>query len=326
MSTLYQNHIAIIDWAASQLSFDGHSDVIPIVETPWSSVLRINTAQGAVYLKQAPGELFIEAEVIQACRHACGISFIPKIIATNKELSCFLMSACGDVSLRTLFAGQPDMTQIVQGVQLYREMQRMTVPHVDAFLAFGIPDWRLECLPQLYQNLACDDAFLQAENVPTDDIKQLQDLTVPFEAVCKELAGFNISACLSHSDIHDNNMLIDTATQQISIIDLGECAVDHPFLSLAACLTRMAARYQIVPESPDYHMFQNACFSGFLASDNDMQQAIRLTHKLLPFYSLLVHMRLMRAGGDNLKALPRMQGRIKTSWSRYIQAMIRIDE
>lgn len=77
-----------------------------IVKTPWSNVLEINTGAELVYLKQTPRDLFLEAEIIKLLCEKCDIKIILSIIADNKQEHCFLMTKCGDVSLRDYFDGK----------------------------------------------------------------------------------------------------------------------------------------------------------------------------------------------------------------------------
>ena len=74
-----------IKWAMGVLKQPEINTAV-VVATPWSNVLKINTLQGPVYLKQTPSDLFIEVAIIQKCRELCGITDIPDVIAVNKNL------------------------------------------------------------------------------------------------------------------------------------------------------------------------------------------------------------------------------------------------
>lgn len=67
-------------------------------------------------------------------------NFIPEVIAADKNLHCFLMKKSGDETLRTLFDGYLDVTLLIQGLQIYRKIQKATASHVDAFIQMGVPD------------------------------------------------------------------------------------------------------------------------------------------------------------------------------------------
>jgi len=201
-----------------------------IVKTPWSAVVALHTTDTVYYLKRTAPDLFIEAAVIDTCRKLCGINDIPEIIAQNDALHCFLMNSCGDASLRTLSRDCFQMDLFLQALAQYRAFQQATAPHVSAFLDRGVPDWRLAQFPALYEALISDDAFLAAQKLNAEQIRQLRQGVPKLPAICAELAGFGIPECLNHSDLNDNNILVTEATGAVSIIDLGETAVDHPFL------------------------------------------------------------------------------------------------
>ncbi len=316
-------HQEILMWAKNILNLnnDEMNHVIEtVVQTPWSSVLKISAPQGLVYLKQTPSDLFIEVDVIQKCRDLCKITDIPEVIAENKNLHCFLMKECGDASLRTVFDGHLNADLLVQALQIYKTMQQKTAPHVDAFLQAGVPDWRLLQFPKMYQALVSDEAFLKTHGLESAQIKILQNAIKNIETLCRELASYGVTECLNHSDFHENNMLFSKATQKISIIDLGETAINHPFFSLAAFLTIPCNRYNILPGSKDYQKLHDACFQGWLSSDKDLKKALELTETILPIYFIFAHMRLINVTCPiALSNIPRMNSRIKEAFLALIK-------
>ena len=311
------DHAEMIDWARRVLR-QPEATAEAIVDTPWSSVVALHTPISTHYLKRTAPDLFIESSVINTCRNLCGVTAIPEIIAQNEALHCFLMASCGDMSLRALFQGGMNIPPFIEAMGMYRAFQRATVQHVSAFLALGVPDWRLAQFPALYDGLVRDDLFLKAQGLDADQARDLRQAAPALSALCLELAGYAIPESLNHSDLNDNNILITTATQKISIIDLGETAVDHPFLSLAATLARTTGRYVIRPHTPEYQQLQTACFAGFLDSEAATQRAIALTKKLLPVYALLAHVRLAAASGPALGTVPRMEGRLRGFFTEFL--------
>lgn len=300
---------AIIDWARQALRAP---DAVfeTVVGTPWSRVLKISAGGKNYYLKQPAAGLFIEADIITACRNLCGITAIPELVAQDDDLHCFLMSDCGDKSLRTIFDGRLDAALMAQGIRAYTNFQRATAPHVDAFIGAGAPDWRLDIIPRLYSALVHDDGFMATHQLDAAQIKNARGYAATVAASCAALASYNIPECLTHSDIHDNNMILG-AGGGINIIDLGETAIDHPFLSLAWLLRRTGFRYPLAPDSADYKTLFDACFDGWKISDGDLQQGFRHANTLLPAYGILSHLRLMQSTGAAIDDVPRMNGRVR---------------
>ena len=313
------SHDQIILWAKNILSLN-RLNTETVVQTPWSSVLKISTPQGKLYLKQTPPDLFIEVDIIQKCRDLCKITDIPEVIAENKNLHCFLMKECGDTTLRTLFDGHLKIDLLIQGLQVYKAMQRATAPHVNAFIQAGVPDWRLGQFPTLYQDLVSNEAFLKANGLEKRQINTLQNALVSLDTLCQELSSYGIPDCLNHSDFHDNNMLFSSTTKKISIIDLGETAINHPFFSLAAFLKIPGNRYKVPIDSTDYQILHDTCFQGWLSSNEDLQKALELTEKLLPIYLIFAHMRLVNATCPiALGTIPRMNNRVKEAFLWFVK-------
>jgi len=293
-STLSTGHTETVEWAMKVLK-QTEINITVVVETPWSNALKINTLQGPVYLKQTPPDLFIEADIIQKCRNLSNITDIPEVIAANKNLNCFLMKSCGDASLRTVFDGHLDVVLLVLGLQIYRRMQQATAPHVDSFLQAGVPDWRLERFPKLYLHLISDEEFLQTYGLDTTQIKILQESVGKVEMACQALSEYGIPECLNHSDFHENNMVFSNATKKVSIIDLGETAIDHPFFVLAAFFKVTCARYNIESSSTVYQKLYDTCFDGWLDDKQNMMRVVELINRLLPVYWIFAQRRFLDA-------------------------------
>jgi len=205
------------------------------------------------------------------------------------------MKECGDGSFRTVFDGHLNIELLVQGLKIYTRMQQATVPHVDAFLQAGVPDWRLEHFPKLYQELVSNEDFLQTHGLEAAQIKVLQNAVGKVETLCQALSKYRIPECLNHSDFHENNMVFSNATKKVSIIDLGETAINHPFFSLAAFLKVSCDSYNIAFTSTDYQKLYETCFNGWLDDKKSMVTVVELINILLPVYWLFAQKRFLDA-------------------------------
>lgn len=316
---LSESRREVLLWAQSVLQPDAELVVDPIVETPWSMVLRIRTKKGNFYLKQTSPDLFIESDVIQMCRNTCGITTIPEVVAARRDLHAFLMTDCGDHSLRTEFEAAFQIELLEQALREYRSIQQASVAHVDAFLRLGVPDWRLQRMPDVYSALMQDEAFLLSHGIDIAQIRRAQGLYDTVRSLCNRLSEYGLAECLGHSDIHDNNVLIRQATRALSIIDLGETAIEHPFLSLLFCLKRTCSRYNIATDSAAYQRLYAVSFAGAFPTEPEVQGAVAVTEKLLSVYVLLGYARLLRATEPAaMSDLPRMVGRVQS----YFKAVL----
>jgi len=317
------NDKAVISWAKKIVGIKddkvlGQSKVL--IKTPWSNVIEINTGAEPVYLKQTPAALFIEVAVIKLLRTKCKLLTIPDIIADNPNLDCFLMKKCVDMTLRCYYNGALQQAILIQAISTYRALQRATVPYVDEFISLAVPDWRLDKFAKLYTQLIADSEFLANNGLNEEQQQLLHQYQKTVTKLCKQLASYRIPECLNHSDFHDNNILYDRESQMSCIIDLGETAINHPFFSLAALLCDTKKRYDLDDASDTYQALKKSCYSGWMITNSDLQQAIKIVEHLLPLYLLLAQMRFARAcSAVELKKIARMNNRIRNAFIWFME-------
>lgn len=112
-----REHTKILDWTYQHListQVTTGIDYQKIIHTAYSIVFKVNATGKIFYLKQTPKDLFTEPKIITFLRKQ-GAQNIPDVIATNNELNCFLMTSCGDCSLRELFGGNINLTMLGEG-------------------------------------------------------------------------------------------------------------------------------------------------------------------------------------------------------------------
>ena len=214
----------IIQWSYKYLSSHGYTlkSNLPenVQNTPWSYVIRFATTDGYIYLKQTPALLALEASIIQILRDQFHAS-VPKVIAHNAELNCFLMKDAGK-SLREILKQKFDETLLCKAIDQFTSLQLAVADRVDIFLDMGVPDWRLDKLPDLYKELLSQKDILIADGLSEIEISELEKLLPKVSNLCKKLSGYSIKQSIVQPDFNDNNTLIDEISQKITIIDLGE--------------------------------------------------------------------------------------------------------
>lgn len=133
----------IIQWGCQFLSSHGYKlkNNLPetVQDTPWSYVARFATSDGYIYLKHTPEQLALETTIIQTLRDQFHAP-VPKIIAHNAELNCFLMKDAGQ-SLREILKKKFDMVLLHKAVNQFTLLQLAVADHVDVFLDIDVPDW-----------------------------------------------------------------------------------------------------------------------------------------------------------------------------------------
>ena len=284
-----------IDWVLSILQNLGYSlqDAAPklILQTPWSCIYRFDTDQGYYYLKQVPLGLSSEPQVINLLRENCGAS-VPLLIADNPQLHCFLMQDAG-MSLREYFKQGFNTKLLLTAIHDYVAIQRKSIPYLNALLNLDASDWRLEKIPECYASLIQKKDLLMADGLTETELKQLFKLTSKIVLLCEQLSQYKLPDTFSHNDFHDNNLLIDPKTQKITLVDLGEVAVTHPFFSLLNILHHVRENCGLQDDA--YQCLQEQALQPWMdyASQDQLLIAMSLMEQFWPIHRALTEYRLI---------------------------------
>lgn len=285
-----------LDWAFEGLSAECGSTIFccdVVVETPYSHVWRINNVNQDFYLKQVPPGLYGEVAMLEYLAQQ-KIQHVPELIASDNLLHCLLMPACGDVNLRNLYEHAGYCGYLQQGVGNYADIQRQLERNIDALLELGLSDWRLSALPSLYAELVDSDALLIADGLTGVEILRLQDQLCEFKRRCQQLASFGIEETVCHADFHDNNLLLDSTTKHVSIIDWGECVIAHPFFSFASCLWALSHFHQLSSCDVLHHLVVQTYLSRWCEcfEIKVLTQALDCAQRLLGVFAALAYQRM----------------------------------
>lgn len=320
-------HTPILEWATDYLISKGysllHSPEI-LLETPWSNVIRFSTSQYDVYLKQMPPAISLDPKIIQVLMHQCHAS-VPVVIAINEDLHCFLMKDAGQ-NLRTYLKKtefQPDL--LCQAIREFTTIQRSTESHIQSFFELGVPDWRLDKFPKLYDHLINQVDFLKADGMTDNELKILQTLSPIVAEQCALLSKYQIPEVLVQPDFNTNNILFNPNTKKMTLIDLGEIAIAHPFFSLHNFLYTATIHHNVKEGDHIYDQLQNVCFENWLelASQSQLLRGFELAKKLLPIYFAFGCYRLMTS--VDLQAFKsyyaKKPNQLAESFRKYIASM-----
>ena len=86
-------------------------------------------------------------------------------------------------------------------------------------------------------------------------------------------------------------------SHEITIIDLGEIAISHPFFSLVNCLYVIKKHHSLTDEDDTYRRIKDACLKNYMnfESKNNLLDAFEIAHVLFFIYGALAGYRLMIA-------------------------------
>lgn len=318
----------IIQWGCSYLASHGYTlkSNLPeqVQNTPWSYVIRFATSAGTIYLKHTPALLALEANIIQVLHEQFHAS-VPEIIAYNPKLNCFLMKDAGQ-SLRTRLKQQFDMELLCKAIEQFTALQLATANHVDVFLDIGVPDWRLDKLPDLYKELLSQKELLEEDGLSEIEINKLEHLLPKVADLCENLSNYAIKPTIVQPDFNDNNTLFDEASQTITTIDLGEIVISHPFLSLLNCLQQVEKHYGHIVDEDTYLRIKEACLKNYkiYASKAGLLEALETARSVSFVYGMLAQYRLMLACGKD-KIMSFQPGKLSDSMKEFIAVCMGIN-
>ncbi|PVZ10987.1 phosphotransferase [Actinomycetospora cinnamomea] len=177
----------------------------------WSTVLRVPTAEGTVWLKEPCAGMAHEVGL-----HALLARRVPDAVATPLAVdgARLLLPDTGP-SVRDT-AADP-VTAMTEALPRYARLQRAVADEIDAMRALGVPDATPEALPARYAEAAATIAPAPA----------------PVAAWAAELAG-TVPSSVDHQDLHLGNVLLDGR-----FADWGDAVLAHPFASLLVALASL---------------------------------------------------------------------------------------
>src|SRR5262249_16452508 len=148
----------------------------------------------------------------------------PTVIAINDKLYCFLMDD-GGITLRKYLKAESQPALLCKAINQFTTIQRAIENHISSFFPLEVPDWRLNQLPNLYNQLINQVEVLKAEGMTEDELKKLHDLSHDVSEQCELLAQYQIPETLVQPDFNTNNILFNPISKQMTLIDLGEISI-----------------------------------------------------------------------------------------------------
>lgn len=292
----------IIQWSRQYLLSHGYtlkSDAPENVQdTPWSYVARFDTSNGYIYLKHTPHLLALEANILNILYNQFHAP-VAEVIAQNAKLDCFLMKDAGK-PLREILKKQFNAELFCKAIHEFTSMQLSVADHVNIFIEIGVSDWRLNKLPDLFTELLTQKDLLMEDGLLEKEIKELDESIPIVINLCNQLSNYCIQQSIVQPDFNDNNTLID-ASQKITIIDLGEIVISHPFFSLLNGLQQMEKHHALTDNTNDYLKMKDACLNNYMSfeSRENLLNAFKLARPLWLVYEALARYRLIEVCGKS---------------------------
>jgi len=291
----------IIAWGYDTLLSTGYTvkNKIPefVLSTHWSFVARYETTDGYIYLKHTPEQIALEASILKLLHDQFNAS-VPKVIAHNPKLCGFLMKDAGR-SLRERLKLHFDTDLLCKAIDQFTSLQVDVADHIDVFFDMGVPDWRIDKLPDLFEQFLLEEDILLLDGLSDEEISKLKTLVPTVATLCNKLSDYSIKQTIVQPDFNDNNNLISEDLQKITIIDLGEISVSHPFFSLLNCMWVIKKHHGLTDKDDRYQQIMDACLKNFKnkESKKQLKKAWEIAKILWFVYEVMGQYRLIRACG-----------------------------
>jgi hypothetical protein len=225
---------AQLAWAEQELEGLGiHLSAPPVQVRTWhlSSIWRLPTTSGTVWLKAVPWFFAHEAVVIE---RLAGLR-VPSVLA-HADGICLLASIDGDD------LHEPGDDQALAMIDAMVDIQRGPGADIRALLDLGLPDWRIPALTEP----AAHALEARAADLDVTARRVLEALIAGFEVRQRQLVECGIPDSLVHGDLHPGN--VRGRGVDITILDWGDSGIGHPLLDVAAFTERMPAAQRALAE------------------------------------------------------------------------------
>lgn len=224
-------------WISRELAARGRTvgRVEQVHVRPWSTVLRVETAEGAVFFKANADGLTHEARVVAVLAGRCP-ELVPPPLATDGDRGWLLLADAG-TCLRDLVAAERSVDRWREVLPLYGRLQRAVEPDVPALLAAGCPDRRLATLPAALAVLL--DELEDAPVLEAEERRRLRDALPSVARLCDEIAAVGVPETVQHDDLNDGQIYVSDGAYRV--LDWADACVTHPFLSLSVALEGVVA-------------------------------------------------------------------------------------
>ncbi len=310
----------IIKWAKETLKITddkAFANSRIILKTPWSSLMLIDRGSELVYLKHTPELIALEAKIIKILHDQFKVS-VPKIIAHNDELHCFIMKSAGR-SLREILKQRFDEALVCEAANQFILLQKSVENHVNLFIELGVPDWRLDKLTHFFEEILSNKDLFIEDGLSEFEYTKTTGLLSVISDLCNNLSQYGIKQSLVQSDFHDNNILIDDSSNKITNIDLGEIVISHPFFSLVGFLKQLKKHHNITEKDQRHHRIKEVCLNNYITPENKeaIFKAFDSAQILWAIYDILCQYRLFQAC-DKEKLMSRQRGKISNSLREFM--------
>jgi hypothetical protein len=221
---------------------------------PWSVVLRVPTAEGLFYFKEATPVLAHEFRLIEILARRRP-ERVTEVVFSDDE-GRMLMRDAGE-QLSAVLDRDPDPRYWEEALPLYAELQIEAAADADELVRAGAFDRRSEVLPSRYEELIAEPAGGQTR----EEYEQLRALAPEVDRVCALLAAGPVPETINNDDFTHGSILLRDGTYRF--FDWGDACVSHPFFTLTVTQRVIEIQHKLPPGSPEIARIRDAYLEPF---------------------------------------------------------------
>jgi len=241
---------SVHDWITAQLKAHGRGAIGEIVQPhirPWSTAIRIPTADGPVWFKAVTDALAHEAALTSFLADLMP-EHSPRVIAVEPSEGWFLAEDLGE-KLRARINTVADLRWLHRAVDIYAGLQQRVAERFEELIRTGIIDRRPPALkPQWEELLADTDSLMigRPDGISEERYRVALGLWPRIEELIMESDRAGLPHTVVHEDLHDANVFV--LGDRLIIADWGDSCIANPLTTLTVLL-RSAAHRQGLPET-----------------------------------------------------------------------------
>jgi hypothetical protein len=248
------------DWTHEACASLGITVIAPIEQVhvqPWSTVFRVPTSDGAVYLKCC-GPTQAHEPRLTALLHREFPGLVTAVLALHPTRPWMLVAE-GGKKLGEVYSGDELLRAWREVLPRCAALQRAITSRVNEIIGFGTPDRRAASLLAGFDEVIANEPAIsghRSDRLTADERHALRAARPRLAEALGALATPGIDDTLNHDDLHQNNVLVRDGS--MVIFDWGDACVSHPFLTLAVTLRFAAQKTRRAADSAEILALRDA--------------------------------------------------------------------
>jgi hypothetical protein len=272
------------DWTRETCRSLGIAITAPIEQVhvrPWSTVFRVPTSVGAVYVKCC-GPTQAHEPRLTALLHREFPGLVTEVLALHSTQPWMLVAE-GGKKLGEVYSGDELLRAWREILPRCAQLQRDITPRTNEIIAFGTPDHRAAPLLAGFDDVIAHEPAVSGERsdrLTADERQAFPSARSRLVEDLHALAALGIEDTLNHDDLHQNNVLV--RDRRMLIFDWGDACVSHPFLTLAVTLRFAAQKTGRAEDSAEMAALRDAYLEPWTdrGSTRELREAAELGRRI----------------------------------------------